>query len=192
MKMFGRHYHHLGTGGRKKESLKAGQKAGELSFSKKKNRPHEQAFGRLKTSMRISFSSATVAALLLAFLVSAVFVTGCSSSTPDGTVLDFIRARVAGREERAAQLTLEGDLSGYLGGENHMADSEMSLSAEVSELVGDRALVMVRFRLPEEELEIPYVCRREGARWKVSLRETEELWYPEVREPEGGQKEGFL
>lgn len=106
---------------------------------------------------------------------------GCSSSTPERTVRDFIQARMSGKEERAAGLTVEGDLAGFLGGENHLAGSDVSLTAETSELEGDRAVVDVHFRWEEGELDVPYVCRRVGSRWKVALRETESLWYPDIQ-----------
>lgn len=179
------HARHSGRNGERMAGRQPRPKAGWISKLRKELARVGLDPGRMKPSNGVPLSSSKAAAIVLAVLATAVLVAGCSSSTPNGTVRDFIKERVAGRDERAAELTLEGDLSGYPGGENHLAGSDMSLSAEVSELAGDRAVVLVRFRLPEGELEVPYVCRREGARWKVSLRETEELWYPDTHESEG-------
>jgi hypothetical protein len=44
----------------------------------------------------------------------------------------------------------------------------------------NRALVSVLFRWDEMETEIPYVCRRVESQWKISLRETEDMWLGET------------
>lgn len=134
------------------------------------------------------FKTFIPAALLLALLIP-LPAAGCSSSTPQGVVRDFIRARLEGNERRAAELTVEGDLTGYLGGEAFLAGSGVSLETETAEVSGDRARVVAHFRWEEGEADISYVCRRVGSRWKVSLGETEEYWFPELellREEETG------
>jgi hypothetical protein len=117
---------------------------------------------------------AAVVSLCLPLLAS-----GCSASTPERAVRDFVSARVAGDDEGAAELTIEGDLTDYMGGEPSLYATGVSYDLEQAEVEGDRAVVIVYFRWDEEYVEIPYVSRREGTRWKVALRETEELWLPE-------------
>ncbi len=124
-------------------------------------------------------------ALLLAFFLLNLSLTGCASSTPERAVREFINYRMEGDESRAAGLTVEGDLEGYLGGEPYLSGSEASFIPELVESRKDRAVVRVRFCWGEQEIEISYVCRRVGSRWKVALRETEELWFPDV-EHDGG------
>ncbi len=113
---------------------------------------------------------------------------GCrAASTPESTVREFVYARRQGNEKRAAELTVEGDLADFMGGEDFLSRSEISVEVSAAELQGDRAVVGVQYGLGEQWLEVPYVCRREGTRWKVSLRETESLWLeqnPEVEAPE--------
>ncbi|MBC7253128.1 MAG: hypothetical protein H5T72_04065 [Actinobacteria bacterium] len=126
------------------------------------------------------------AAFALALLVS-LLCAGCTSSTPEGTVRDFIRARLSGEEKKAAGLTVEGDLTDYLGGEGFLAGSGVSFEASTVEVSGDRARVTARFRWEEGEAEVSYICLRVGSRWKVSLRETEESWIPDLKRLREGE-----
>ncbi|MBC7247956.1 MAG: hypothetical protein H5T73_09280 [Actinobacteria bacterium] len=129
-------------------------------------------------------------ALLIIGVLAVSALAGCSSSTPELTVKDFISARMEGNESRAEELTVEGDLKGYLGGEPFLAGSEADFTAELVESDKDRAVVLVRFSWGEEGVDISYVCRRAKSRWKVSLRETEALWYPEIELKEQGTDAG--
>lgn len=123
----------------------------------------------------------------LALLLAAQAV-GCFSSTPEKAVRDFIDARAAGNDRRAAVLTVEGDLSDYPGGEPYLGDSDITF--QVGEVVvdGDRALVTVNFQWDGQEVGVPYVARRIESKWKVALAETREEWLPspEVESPSQG------
>lgn len=129
---------------------------------------------RLRPSVRISICLACAASLFLASLC------GCSSSTPQGAVREFLDACMRGDRERAAARTVEHDLSGYLGGEEFFASPEFTFRVELTEMGEDRAVVTVRFSREEEEVAVPYVCRYVGGRWMVALRETERLWWPDI------------
>ena len=131
---------------------------------------HEGPNGR----KRLFLLLVAAALLCLPLLASA-----CSASTPERAVRDFVSARIAGNEEKAASLTIEGDLTDYMGGEPALYASGVSYDLELDEAEKDRAVVIVRFRWEGEYVAIPYVSMREGTKWKVSLRETEELWLPE-------------
>lgn len=89
---------------------------------------------------------------------------------------EFVSARIDGDEKRAADLTLEGDLSDFAGGEPFLRNSGVTFVVETAETRGDRSSVTVRYGWEGGSAELPYVCRRQGTRWKVALRETEELW----------------
>ncbi|NPV59420.1 MAG: hypothetical protein HPY75_07130 [Actinobacteria bacterium] len=128
-----------------------------------------------------------ILAATLATLVAQV--AGCSSSTPDKVVLEFIGARAAGNERRAAELTVEGDLGDYPGGEPYLGGSGISYQVSGIEVEGDLARVTVLFQWDDQEVEVPYVALRKGSRWKVSLEETGRLWLPD-NEIEGPSREG--
>jgi hypothetical protein len=117
-----------------------------------------------------------VATVSLCLLLPA---SGCSASTPERAVRDFLSARIAGNDEKAAAFTVEGDLTDYMGGEPALYATGVSYDVELDEMEGNRAVVIVHFRWEGESVDIPYVSLREGTKWKVSLRETEELWLPE-------------
>lgn len=123
---------------------------------------------------------ATALAVSLAVALAPATLSGCHSSTPELTVQEFIKYRMEGNESRAKKLTVEGDLKEYLGGEPYLAGSEVDFTTEQVESEKDRAVVRVHFSWGEEGVDISYVCRRVKSRWKVSLRETEALWYPEM------------
>lgn len=129
----------------------------------------------------LATGSAAAVLVAIAALLAALLYAGCYTSTPEGTVREFIRARMAGDENRAAGLTVEGDLTEYLGGEGFLAGSGVSFDAWTAELSGDRARVVVHFRGEEGEADVSYICRRVGSRWKVSLRETEEFRLPDLK-----------
>jgi hypothetical protein len=129
-------------------------------------------------------------ALLFINVLAVSVLAGCSSSTPELVVHEFVSARIKGDESRAAELTVEGDLKGYLGGEPFLAGSEVDFTAELVESDKDRAVVRVHFSWGEEGVDTSYVCRRVKSRWKVSLRETEALWYPEIELKEQGDVPG--
>ncbi len=107
---------------------------------------------------------------------------GCSASTPQRAVGDFISARIAGDEARAAELTVEEELTGYIGGEPFLYATDVSFEIEQveTEVGEDRAVVIVRFRWDEQCVDLPYVSQRVGSKWKVALSETVEMWYPEI------------
>lgn len=127
-----------------------------------------------RPSVWISIGLICAASLLLAPTY------GCSSSTPQGAVREFLDACMRGDRERAAARTVERDLSGYLGGEEFFSSPEFTFRVELTEMGEDRAVVTVRFSREEEEVAVPYVCRYVGGRWMVALRETERLWWPDI------------
>jgi hypothetical protein len=106
-------------------------------------------------------------------------VTGCAASTPDRVVRDFVAARIAGDDARAALLTVEGDLGSFGGGEPFLGDLEVSCQVQDTNMDGDHAVVTVRFEWRDGVVDIPYVCRRGESEWKVSLTDTEKLWLGE-------------
>ncbi len=116
--------------------------------------------------------------LALLLLSLAVHGYGCSSSTPERAVRDFVAARMAGNDRRAAELTVEGDLGEYPGGEPYLGGSGFSYRVSEVLVEGDGARVTVAFSWDDQEVEVPYVTRRVGSRWKVSLEETLEGWLP--------------
>lgn len=61
-----------------------------------------------------------------------------------------------------------------------LAEAGGSFQVEEVTSDGDRAVVYVRFNLGEESVVLPYVCRLQGSRWKVSLDETVEAWREET------------
>jgi hypothetical protein len=117
---------------------------------------------------------------LIAAVCLFILAAGCSASTPQRAVGEFISARIAGNEEKAAQLTVEEDLSGYVGGEPFLYATDVSYDLEQAQIDGDRAVVIAHFRWGDQSVDIPYVSRRVGTRWRVSLRETEEMWFPDI------------
>lgn len=66
-----------------------------------------------------------------------------------------------------------------MGGEPFIYATGVSYDLEQAEAEGNRAVVIVHFRWNGDSVDIPYVSRRVGTKWKVALRETEELWLPE-------------
>jgi len=106
-------------------------------------------------------------------------VSGCRASTPEATVNGFIKARIAGDEERAAELTVEEDLDDFIGGEAFLSGSGVDFDVGRAKVDRTRAVVTVHFRWDDRVVEVPYVCEREGTQWLVVLRETEELWLEE-------------
>jgi hypothetical protein len=135
-------------------------------------------------------SIGTVAALVAFFcaLVLLGAASGCSASTPQRAVGDFISARIAGNDERAAKLTVEEDITGYMGGEPFLYATDVSYELEPPQVDGDRAVVVVHYSWDDQSADIPYITRRVGTKWRVALRETEELWLPDIEvidEPSG-------
>lgn len=128
----------------------------------------------------------TVSIMTMAVLSAVLFLfslaAGCSASTPQRAVGDFVSARIAGDDARAAELTVEQDVSDYIGGEPFLYASDVSFEIEQTEerVDEDRAVVMVRYTWADQSVELPYVCLRVGSKWKVALRETEEMWFPEI------------
>ncbi len=115
--------------------------------------------------------------LILSLLVLAA-VCGCSSSTPQRAVSDFISARIAGDDARAALLTVEEDLGDFLGGEPFLHASAVSFETEPPQAEGDRAVVTVSYSWDGQSVEVPYVARKVGNKWRVALSETQEMWLP--------------
>ncbi|MBN2026585.1 MAG: hypothetical protein JW854_07500 [Actinobacteria bacterium] len=130
-------------------------------------------------------AAAPAVAVFLALLLA--FTAGCSASTPQRAVGDFITARIAGDEERAAGLTVEEDLTGYIGGEPFLYATDVSYDVGQGEVENDRAVVTVTYFWGDQSVDIPYVTRRVGTKWKVALRESEELWFPEIEVVEESQ-----
>lgn len=143
-------------------------------------RDHPDKRGDRKGALRLARIRSAITAVLMLALPALLLVAGCTSSTPENVVRNFIRARLNGQERQAAELTVEGDLSEYLGGEPFLAGSGVSFDSETEEVSNDRARVIVHFRWEEGEADVSYICRRVGYRWKVSLRETEEFRLPEL------------
>jgi len=77
-------------------------------------------------------------------------------------------------------MTVEGDMSGYIGGEPFLYATNVSYEIDLPQAEGDRAVVVVRYLWDGEAADIPYVTRRVDTKWKVALRETEDLWLPDV------------
>ena len=73
-----------------------------------------------------------------------------------------------------------------MGGEPFLYASGVTYELEQTEAEGNRAVVTVHFTWDGNSVDIPYVCHRVGTKWKVALRETEELWLP------GSQEDGGL
>ncbi len=121
-----------------------------------------------------------VAPALLCALFLAVQAPGCSASTPQRAVGDFVSARIAGKDDRAAELTVEGDLGEHIGGEPFLYASGVTYELEEPRIEGDRAVVAVRYCWDGQSVELPYVARRVGTKWKVALSETAGLWLPDV------------
>jgi hypothetical protein len=132
--------------------------------------------------VRRCFFHLAIAAALLCLVVTA---TGCSASTPQRAVGDFISARIAGNDDKAAKLTVEEALEGYAGGEPFLYASGVSFTLDQPQVEGDRAVVVVHYGWDDKTVDLPYVARRVGTRWKVALGETEELWLPEIEMDDG-------
>lgn len=126
----------------------------------------------------------TLAAAVITLLSLLVSTAGCSASTPQRAVGDFISARIAGDEAKAASLTVEEDLSDYIGGEPFLYATDVAYDVGQGEVVGDRATVTVTYFWDDQSVDIPYISRRVGTKWKVALRETEELWFPDIEADE--------
>jgi hypothetical protein len=105
-----------------------------------------------------------------------MIVSGCKASTPEETVNDFLSARIAGDEARAAELTVEKSLDDFIGGEGFLSGSGVTYDLDRSEVEDSRAVVTVHFHWDGQTVDVPYVCEREGTKWLVALRETEETW----------------
>jgi hypothetical protein len=101
---------------------------------------------------------------------------GCSTSTPERAVREFVSARIAGDEERAAGFTVEEDLTGFMGGEPFLSGSGLTFDLSPAEVDVDRAVVTAHYGWDDEVVDIPYACRRIGTKWKVALRDTEAMW----------------
>lgn len=86
---------------------------------------------------------------------------------------------MSGNECKAAGLTVEEDLEGFLGNENLLNSSGVVFDLETTEVDTTHATVMVHYRWDGEVVDLPYVCERVGTKWRVALRETEELWFEE-------------
>ncbi len=122
--------------------------------------------------------AATLCFFALSALLFSAYMSGCSASTPEKTVREFIGARVAGNDRLAAELTVEGELGDYPGGEQYLGESDIAYQVGEVEVDGDRARVTVAFRWDGQEVEVSYAARRVGSKWKLSLRETLEEWLP--------------
>jgi len=141
---------------------------------------------RYKRRSSLRGAARTVSFITTAALFAVLFLfslaAGCSASTPQRAVGDFVSARIAGNDVKAAGLTVEGDLSGYIGGEPFLYASDVSFEIEQAEerVDEDRAVVIVYYSWGDQSVELPYVCLRVGSKWKVALRETQEMWFPEI------------
>ena len=141
-----------------------------------------------RNSVISSIGPAAAPVVLLCGLVLLGAASGCSASTPQRAVGDFISARIAGNDEKASKLTVEEDLTGYMGGEPFLYASDVSYEMEPPQVDGDRAVVVVHYSWGDQSADIPYITRRVGTKWRVALRETEELWLPDIEvndEPSG-------
>lgn len=101
---------------------------------------------------------------------------GCAASTPERTVGDFLSARIAGDQGRAARLTVEEDLTGFMGGEPFLSGSGVSFDLDPANVEAGRAVITVHYRRDDQVADVPYVCLRIGNKWKVALRDTQEIW----------------
>jgi hypothetical protein len=119
---------------------------------------------------------------VFAALVLPLAAAGCSVSTPEREVREFIKARVAGNDGRAAGLTVEGDLSDFAGGEPFLSGSGVTFDLDPAEFDDNSAVVVVHYRWDDSVVDVPYVCLRTGTKWKVSLSDTEEMWLGESAE----------
>lgn len=119
------------------------------------------------------------AAAAVLFVVLAI-TAGCSASTPQRAVGDFVSARIAGKDDKAAKLTVEETLEGYVGGEPFLYASDVTFTTDQPQVEGDRAVVIVSYSWDDKAVDLPYVARRVGTKWKVALEETEEMWMPDI------------
>jgi hypothetical protein len=117
--------------------------------------------------------------LVFAALLFPLAASGCTASTPEREVRGFVSARIAGNDERAARLTVEGDLSDFAGGETFLSGSGVAYDLSPAVVNGNSAVVTVNYYWDDRTADVPYVCLRTGTKWKVSLRDTEELWLGE-------------
>lgn len=105
---------------------------------------------------------------------------GCSSSTPEGTVKDFISARLAANEVKAAKLTMEGDLSDFAGAEYSLSGTGVSVELSREQADSDNAVVMAHYVWGNQSADVPYACRRVKGKWKIDLAATQKLWMEET------------
>ncbi len=75
-------------------------------------------------------------------------------------------------------LTLEKDISPFMGGESFLFESRPSYDITSSSTDEDRGLAQVNviFHLDEGEKEALFICHRRGGTWKISLLETMTAW----------------
>ena len=76
---------------------------------------------------------------------------------------------------------MEGDLTGFMGGESFLSGSGVTFDLSPAEVDVDRAVVTVHYRWDDKIVDVTYVCQRAGTKWKVALRDTEETWLEEPR-----------
>ncbi len=145
--------------------------------------------GRMRTwkaredDLRARRGRAPAVALAALALLSAA-ACGCAASTPQSAVREFISARIAGDEAGACELTVEGDLDDHQGGEPYLHGGGVSIEIAPTRAEGDLAVVMVSFRWDGQSVEVPYVTRKVGWKWKVDLAATQRMWLPEPVVPE--------
>lgn len=111
-----------------------------------------------------------ISILLLALVFVALH--GCASSSPETTVREFLEAATRGNEKRMVRWTVEGNLGTYRGGERFLSEWDARYRVIRISLEGNRSVAIVEFEVGEKRVEVPYVCRRKGGKWKISLVET--------------------
>jgi hypothetical protein len=112
---------------------------------------------------------------LLAIAVIAI-VASRTPSSPERTVREFISSRINGDDSKAAKLTVEGSVQGFLGRESSLSDTNTSFNVSVLESDSQSAVVEVHFIQGDQSADVPYSCKHVSGSWKIDLKATEELW----------------
>jgi hypothetical protein len=113
--------------------------------------------------------------VLLAIAVIAI-VASRTPSSPERTVREFISSRINGDDSKAAKLTVEGSVQGFLGRESSLSDTNTSFNVSVLESDSQSAVVEVHFIQGDQSADVPYSCKHVSGSWKIDLKATEELW----------------
>lgn len=115
-----------------------------------------------------------ISLILLAIIFFALY--SCTSSSPETIVREFLEAAARGNEKRMASMTVEGSLANYRGGERFLSQWNVQFRLTSQKREGALSVVLVEFQTNDKSVEVPYICRKKGGKWKVSLTETMRAW----------------